>query len=288
MSAATSHYATSHYVSLLGREVHYLQWGKPGAPLVILWHGFARNAHDFTELAEALAPHYWLVAPDTIGRGLSQWSPNPVQEYSVAFYAGQAAALVEHLGGISPIKSLRWVGTSMGGLIGMVVAAMLLKDRMSHLVLNDVGPEIAPGAVQRILSYAGTPPSFASLTELESYFRGIYAPFGIASDATWRRMAETSYRRLPDGGVTTHYDPRIATALAEQGTGGGDAWPIYDQIAAPTLLLRGAVSDLLSKETATAMTQRGPKAKLQEIPGIGHAPALDTPAQIALIAQFLR
>ncbi|MBX3455845.1 alpha/beta hydrolase [Ferrovibrio sp.] len=277
--------ATSHYVKLLGREVHYLQWGRPGAPLVILWHGFARNAHDFTELAEALAGDYWLVAPDTIGRGLSQWSPDPVQEYSVPFYAGQAIALVQHLG----VDSLRWVGTSMGGLIGMAVAAGPLKDRISHLVLNDVGPEIAPGAVQRILSYAGKPPSFASLTELEAYFRSIYAPFGIAADATWRRMAETSCRRLPDGSLTTHYDPRIATVMAEQaGQAAGDAWPIYDLISAPTLLLRGAVSDLLSPQTAQAMTQRGPRAKLQEIAGIGHAPALDRPDQIALIAEFLR
>ena len=288
MSPLQSH-ATSHYVTLLGREVHYLQWGKPGAPLVILWHGFARNAHDFTELAEALTPHYWLVAPDTIGRGLSQWSADPAKEYSVPFYAGQAAALVQHLSAQHPgVQSLRWVGTSMGGLIGLAAGATLLKQQITHLVLNDVGPEIAPGAVERILTYAGNPPRFATLSELEAYFRSIYAPFGIASDATWRRMAETSYRRLPDGGVTTHYDPRIATILAGQGTGGGDAWPVYDMIAAPTLLLSGAVSDLLSKETALAMTQRGPKAKLQEIPGIGHAPALDTPSQIALIAQFLR
>lgn len=276
---------TSHYVNLLGREVHYQAWGRPGAPLVVMWHGFARNGWDFTALGEALAPHYYAVAPDTIGRGLSQWSADPDQEYTVPFYARQAAALLEHLGA----THARWVGTSMGGLIGMVAAAYMLKDRISHLVLNDVGPEIAPEAVQRILSYAGNPPAFDSIGELENYFRTIYAPFGIASAEGWRRLVETSYRRLPDGRVTPHYDPQIAAVLGKQAAGSnGDAWPIYDQITAPTLLLRGAVSDLLLPATAKAMTERGPKARLVEMPGIGHAPALDSPEQIALIAQFLR
>jgi len=274
----------SRYITLQQREIHFLEWGHPGAPLIIMWHGFARNCHDFTELAAALAPHYHIIAPDTIGRGRSQWSPNPEQEYSVVFYAGLAAGLVQHAGA-GPV---RWVGTSMGGLIGMVAAASLLKDRITHLVLNDVGPEIAPAAVQRILSYAGTPPSFASMTELETYFRTVYAPFGITSDTIWRRLVNTSYRRLPDGRVTPHYDPQIATVMARQGTGGGDAWPVYDQITAPTLVLRGAVSDLLLPPVAKAMTERGPKARLVEIANIGHAPALDTPEQIALIAEFLR
>lgn len=274
----------SRYLTLQGRDVHFLEWGQPGAPLIVMWHGFARNSYDFCELAEALQGRYHIVAPDTIGRGRSQWSPDPLKEYSVAFYVGLAAALVAHTGA----QTLRWVGTSMGGLIGMACAASVLKDRITHLVLNDVGPEIAPAAVQRILSYAGKPPSFATLAELENYFRTIYAPFGIKSDAIWRRLVNTSYRRLPDGSVTTHYDPQIATVLATQGTGGGDAWPIYDQITAPTLLLRGAVSDLLVPEVAAGMTRRGPKARLVEIAGVGHAPALDTTEQIALIAEFLR
>ncbi len=276
---------TSHYVNLLGREVHYLAWGQPGAPLVVMWHGFARNGWDFAALGEALAPHYYAVAPDTIGRGLSQWSAAPDQEYTVPFYAKQAVALVEHLGA----DSLRWVGTSMGGLIGMVAAAYALKGRISHLVLNDVGPEVAPEALQRIFTYAGNPPAFERLSELEGFFRTIYAPFGIADDASWRRLVATSYRRLPDGRVTPHYDPEIVTVLKQQAAGAsGDAWPVYEQITAPTLLLRGAVSDLLLPATAQGMTERGPKARRVEIPGIGHAPALDTPEQIALIAQFLR
>ncbi len=274
----------SRYLTLAGRNVHLLDWGRAEAPAVILWHGFARNAHDFDDLAEALSPHFRLLAVDTIGRGLSEWSPEPDAEYTVPFYARQAVELFAQL----ELTTARWVGTSMGGLIGMVAAATALKSQISHLVLNDVGPAIAPGAVSRILTYAGSPPSFASLPELEQYFRTIYVPFGIATDAGWRKLAETSVRRLPDGRLTPHYDPQIAAVLGRQAaTATGDAWPLYDQIAAKTLLLRGAVSDLLSDETAAEMTRRGPKARRIDIPGIGHAPALDTPEQIALIAQFL-
>jgi len=274
----------SRYLTLVGRSVHLLDWGRADAPAVILWHGFARNAHDFDDLAVALSPHYRLLAVDTIGRGLSEWSPAPDAEYTVPFYARQAVELFAQL----ELKTVRWVGTSMGGLIGMVAAATALKNQISHLVLNDVGPAIVPGAVSRILTYAGSPPSFASLPELEQYFRNIYAPFGIATDAGWRKLAETSVRRLPDGRLTPHYDPQIAAVLGRQSaTATGDAWPLYDQIAAKTLLLRGAVSDLLTEETAAEMTRRGPRARRIDIPGIGHAPALDTPEQIALIAQFL-
>jgi pimeloyl-ACP methyl ester carboxylesterase len=274
----------SRYLTLAGRSVHLLDWGRAEAPAVILWHGFARNAHDFDDLAAALAGQYRLLSVDTIGRGLSEWSPEPDAEYTVPFYARQAIELFTQL----ELKTARWVGTSMGGLIGMVAAATALKNRISHLVLNDVGPAIAPGAVSRILSYAGSPPSFASLPELEQYFRSIYAPFGITSDAGWRKLAETSVRRLPDGRLTPHYDPQIAAVLGRQSAAAtGDAWPLYDQIAAKTLLLRGAVSDLLSEDTAAEMTRRGPKARRIDIPGVGHAPALDTQEQIALIAQFL-
>ena len=274
----------SRYLTLAGRSVRILDWGRADAPAVILWHGFARNAHDFDDLAAALCNRYRLLSIDTIGRGLSEWSPEPDAEYTVPFYARQAVELFTQL----ELTTARWVGTSMGGLIGMAVAATALKDRISHLILNDVGPAIAPGAVSRILTYAGSPPTFASLPELEQYFRTIYAPFGIASDAGWRKLAETSARRLPDGRLTPHYDPQIAAVLGRQAaTATGDAWPLYDQIVAKTLLLRGAVSDLLAEETAAEMTRRGPKARRIDIPGVGHAPALDTPEQIALIAQFL-
>jgi pimeloyl-ACP methyl ester carboxylesterase len=274
----------SLYLTLAGRQMHMLDWGREDAPPVICWHGFARNAHDFDDLAEALCPHYRLIAVDTIGRGLSAWSPQPDSEYTVPFYMRQAVELLGQL----KLQSVRWIGTSMGGLVGMVVAASVLKDRISHLVVNDIGPAIAPGAIERILKYSGNPPAFDTMPELEAYFREIYAPFGISSDAGWRKLAETSMRRLPDGRITPHYDPQIAAVFGRQTAGSsGDAWPIWDQIAARTLLIRGAVSDLLAEETAAEMTRRGPKARRIDIPEVGHAPALDTPEQIALIAAFL-
>lgn len=274
----------SRYLTLAGRSVHVYDWGREDAPPVILWHGFARNAHDFDDLAAALGNQYRLIAVDTIGRGLSAWSPEPDTEYSVPFYVRQAVELMEQL----KFQSVRWVGTSMGGLIGMLAAATVLKDRVSHLVINDIGPVIAPAAIQRILAYAGSPPAFDTMPELEQYFRDIYAPFGIASNTGWRKLAETSSRRLPDGRLTPNFDPRIAAVFGRQvAAAPGDAWPVYDLITARTLLLRGAVSDLLSTDTAAEMTRRGPRARRIDIPGVGHAPALDTPEQIAMIEAFL-
>lgn len=278
--------AISRYFTLSGRSVHALEWGREDAPLVILWHGFARNAHDFDHLGAALSLQYRLIAVDTIGRGLSEWSPIPDTEYVVPFYVRQAVDLLAQLKADKPV---RWVGTSMGGLVGMVAASTALKGRISHLVLNDIGPAIAPGAAQRILSYAGAPPAFRTQPELEQYFRTIYAPFQVASDAGWRKLAETSARRLPDGSLTPNYDPEIAAVFGRQvaAAGNADAWPLYEMITARTLLLRGAVSDLLEEATAAEMTRRGPKARRIDISGVGHAPALDTAEQVALIAEFL-
>ena len=277
-----------HSVQCLGaRGLHrmaYAEWGDPANPRVLVCaHGLARQGRDFDTFAQAMSDRYRVVCPDVVGRGRSDWLADP-SGYQIPAYVADMVTLRARL----DAAELHWVGTSMGGLIGMAVAGTVLKDRISHLVLNDVGPAIAPGAVSRILTYAGTPPAFATLPELEQYFRTIYAPFGIASDAGWRKLAETSARRLPDGRLTPHYDPQIAAVLGRQATAvTGDAWPLYDQIAAKTLLLRGAVSDLLSDETAAEMTRRGPKARRIDMPGIGHAPALDTPAQIALIMGFL-
>lgn len=273
---------TSQYVTVLDRELHYVEWGERGGDVVVMWHGLARTCRDFDDLAGHLADRYRVICPDTIGRGLSQWSPQPEQEYSLNFYAALAAALVDTLG----IGRLRWVGTSMGGAIGMKVAAGALKDRISHLVLNDIGPKIADAAVTRIRSYAGNPPRFATVTELEAYFRTIYKPFGYLSDTQWRRLAETSTRRTEDGKVTPHYDPNMVMQFHLHPED-YDQWDDYDRIAAKTLCLRGESSDLLLPEVAAAMTRRGPRCRLEVIAGGGHAPALNVPAQYQLIAEFL-
>lgn len=272
----------SHYLRACGREIHYVEWGKKEAPPLILWHGLARTCRDFDDLASALSNTYRIICPDTIGRGLSQWSHAPDVEYCLAFYARIAQALVDQLG----IDQMRWVGTSMGGAIGTLAGATTLKGRISHLVLNDNGPALAATAIERIRSYAGNPAEFDTVSEFENYLRTIYKPYGWLSDEQWRRMAESSVRRLPSGRITAHYDPAMVRQFIVH-PNDYDLWEAYDALAMPTLVLRGESSDLLLPETAQAMTRRGPCAVLAEIPDCGHAPALNVPHQIEMIRKFL-
>lgn len=272
----------SHYLGCLGRELHYTEWGAQHEQTVLAWHGLARTGRDMDDIAAHLAQRWRVICPDTIGRGLSQWSPLPDQEYCLAFYAQLATALVDQLG----IEQLHWLGTSMGGAIGCRAAAGPLRGRIRRLVLNDIGPQLAPAAVERIRTYAGRPPAFATVTELEQYFRTIYEPFGALTDAQWRRLTETSTRRLPDGRVTPHYDP----AMVRQFVNYPDdytQWDAWDSLDLPVLCLRGERSDLLLPEVAEAMRNRGPRALVVQIAGCGHAPALNTPEQYALIERFL-
>ena len=276
---------SSNYLRCAGREIHYMDWGATGAPVVLAWHGLARTGRDMDELAAFLsAPSvgYRVLCPDTIGRGLSEWSPDPQNEYCLAFYAKLATAFVDGLG----LATLRWVGTSMGGAIGMVAAASALRGRISHLVLNDMGPQITDSAIARIRSYAGNPAAFASVSELEQYFRSIYKPYGTLTDVQWRRLTETSTRRLPDGRVTPHYDPAMVQQFVHHPED-HERWDDYDSLEIPVLCLRGADSDLLAAQTAAAMAQRGPRAQVVTIAGCGHAPALNVPEQLELVRDFL-
>jgi len=272
----------SRYMRCEGRELHYTEWGAADAPAVIMWHGLARTGRDFDELAQALAGDYRVICPDTIGRGLSQWSPDPVAEYRLDFYAALARALLDGL----RLARVRWVGTSMGGATGMHAAATILRGRISHLVVNDIGPELPQAAIRRILDYVGAPPAFDTVTELEAWLRAAYKPYGWQSDEQWRRMAETSMRRLPDGRVTAHYDPTIVGQFSHH-PDDYDRWEGYDSLRLPVLLLRGADSDLLLPEVADAMTRRGPRARRIDFPDCGHAPALNVAPQIDAIRQFL-
>jgi pimeloyl-ACP methyl ester carboxylesterase len=272
----------SCYLTLAGSEVHFTEWGAPDAPAVILWHGLARTGRDFDPLAAALADRFRLICPDTPGRGLSQWSAAPDADYCLAAYARLAAALCDALG----LRSVAWVGTSMGGALGITAAATTLAGRISRLVLNDIAPTLPRAAADRIRAYVGAPPDFATLTELEAYFRTIYAPFGAHTDAQWRHLAETGHRRLPNGRITTHYDPAIVRQFFQH-PDDFEQWDRYDALRLPTLLLRGVDSDLVFPDTAAEMERRGPRARRAEIPGCGHAPALNVPGQIALVRSFL-
>ena len=284
---------TSHYLTCAGREIHYTEWGAQHSRTTIAWHGLARTGRDMDELAVHLsqrADGYRVICPDTIGRGLSQWSPLPEAEYCLSFYARIAADLFDQL----KIDKAHWIGTSMGGAIGMVCASGLfqpnLRQRFLSLTLNDTAPQVSDAAINRIRSYAGSPPAFDTVRELEAFFRQVYKPYGALTDAQWRRLTETSARRLPDGRLTPHYDP----AIVQQFTCHPNdylVWNHYDAINIPVLCLRGENSDLVLRETMIEMLRRGPATlgltQVTEIPGCGHAPALNVPEQLDLVTAFI-
>ena len=272
----------SRYLICEGREIHFMEWGAEHRETVIAWHGLARTGRDMDELAAHLSGRYRVICPDTIGRGLSQWSPQPEREYCLAFYGRLALSLMDQLA----IRDCLWVGTSMGGALGIHLAAGALKRRMRRLVLNDIGPQLAAAAVERIKAYAGKPPQFERVSELEQYFRTIYKPFGWLSDEQWRRLTESSTRRTPEGRITTHYDPSMVVQFVHHPRD-YDQWQAWDAIEAPTLCLRGETSDLLLAEVAEEMKRRGPKATVVTIAGCGHAPALNVPDQLNLVERFL-
>ena len=281
---------TSHYLTCAGREIHYTEWGAQHSDTVIAWHGLARTGRDMDELAAHLSTRYRVICPDTIGRGLSQWSPDPKSEYQLAFYTRIATDLFDQL----HIERTHWVGTSMGGSIGMLCAAGLLEPsmrlRIQSLTLNDNAPELAQPALARIRAYAGNPPAFATVRELEAFFRQVYKPYGWLSDAQWLRLTETSTRRLPDGCVTPHYDPAMVQQFIHYPNDYLN-WKHYDALGIPVLCLHGAESDLVLPETIAEMLRRGPGARGQlqvmEVQGCGHAPALNVPAQLDRVAAFI-
>jgi pimeloyl-ACP methyl ester carboxylesterase len=234
------------------------------------------------DVAAHLASRYRVICPDTIGRGLSEWSPAPEKEYCLAFYAKIAVSLVDQLG----IRSMHWLGTSMGGALGIHLAAGALKGRIRRLIVNDIGPKLADAAVERIRTYAGNPAQFDRVSELEQYFRTVYKPYGWLSDEQWRRLAETSVRRTDAGKVTPHYDPKMVLQFVHHPRD-YDLWDAWDRIDIPVLCLRGESSDLLLPEIAEEMRKRGPRAVVVTIPGCGHAPALNVPDQLQVVERFL-
>jgi pimeloyl-ACP methyl ester carboxylesterase len=223
-----------------------------------------------------------VLCPDTIGRGLSSWAVDPRTHYCFASYARLASNLVDAFG----LERIRWLGTSMGGTLGIILAAGELRDRISHLVLNHIAPELTDAAARRVLSYARNPPRFAAVAELEGFFRQVYEPFGQLTDDEWQGLTRHSLRRCDDGRVTVHYDPRLTDQLINY-PDDYVRWPEYEAVGAKTLLLRGERSDMVVPEWADEMTRRGPRCRLEIIPGCGHAPYLNTPAQIEIVARFL-
>ncbi len=263
-------------------------WGpEQAARTAVCVHGLTRNARDFDVLAQGLAAAGWRVAAvDVPGRGRSEWLRKP-DEYGYPVYAAALAAFLGRLG----VERVDWVGTSMGGLVGMMLAAQP-QTPIRRLVLNDIGPFIPKAAIERIASYVGRDSRFASVEAVEAYLRQVNAPFGPLSDAEWRHLATHSAVLAEDGQYRLHYDPAIGQALRAAPIEDVALWPLWDAIDVPVLVLRGAQSDLLASETTAEMGRRGAAAargmvKVQEIAGVGHAPALMEPGQVRHVLEFL-
>ncbi|MFP5466199.1 MAG: alpha/beta fold hydrolase [Gammaproteobacteria bacterium] len=287
-------------VAAAGGALRRLAWWEWPAQrddhVVICVHGLSRQGRDFDSLARALGGQARVLAVDVAGRGMSDWLADPM-DYQVPTYAADLAQLVAHVRQQHPQAAIDWVGTSMGGLIGMALAARP-DIGLRRLVLNDVGPSIRWEALQRIASYLGRHPSFPTEQAAMDYLASISTGFGPHSTGQWQALSRPMLRER-DGLWWLHYDPAIAVpvrallnqeeAASRQAAAQGEAqlWGLYDQITAPTLLLRGDQSDLLSAATARLMTTRGPKARLVEFPGVGHAPTLVADDQTDAVRRFL-
>ena len=269
-------------VDLGGRRIIKKKKGDPHNPRVLVCvHGLTRNGRDFDDLARAMAPHYRVICPDVVGRGRSGWLAVK-DDYQLPTYVADMITLIARL----DVETVHWVGTSMGGLIGMIIASMP-DNPIRRLVLNDVGPVVTAASLRRIGQYVGNAPVFLSYEAGESYIREVSAPFGRLTDAQWRHLSETSLKEV-EGGWAMRYDPGIGEPFRKTPIlADVNLWPIYEAISSPTLVMRGAESDLLLHEPAAQMATRGPKARLVEVPDVGHAPTLMNAHQIAPIRDFL-
>jgi pimeloyl-ACP methyl ester carboxylesterase len=269
----------------------YKEWGDPANPRVLVCvHGVTRVADDFDALARALSDHYRVVCPDVAGRGRSERLRDPGL-YTVPQYVADMVTLIAHVTPNDDEGAVHWVGTSMGGLIGMALASFE-GSPIRKLVVNDIGPVLDPAAMARIGEYIGQDLRFASFDEGASFVREVSSSFGPHSDDEWRKLAGDVLVQEPGGAWVRHYDIKLAQPFAaitperaEQDQAA--LWAAFDAIRCPTLLIRGELSDLLSRATAEEMTRRGPKPRLAEIPGVGHAPTLMHAHQIAIVRDFL-
>ena len=278
----------------------YWSWGdKSASHLVFCVHGLTRQGRDFDLLAQALVasaqvghlPSVRVICPDVVGRGKSDWLQDPLG-YQFAQYASDMAELLQSLNEQRSIDRLDWVGTSMGGVIGMLIAAKKTSPPISHLVLNDIGPPVSWKSILNMKTYVGEVGKFQTVQEAANAMWQISKSFGPHTSEEWLALSQNMVRRLEDGTYCLHYDPQLRVpirALTEEQAKAGEAtlWQIYDLIQCPTLLIRGAESELLSAAAAQEMTQRGARAQVATLPGVGHAPTLTHQDQIDIVLQFL-
>ena len=297
---------TLNYVSCPGiaaqdeaeHRMAYWEWNQTGNPwhphVIVCVHGLTRQGRDFDVLARSLSEHARVICPDVVGRGHSDWLSNP-GHYAVPQYTMDMLALLQQLHAAAPLQVLDWLGTSMGGLIGMAVAgnpALPLPVPVRKLLLNDVGPQLEWSALQRIAAYVGQPAHFETQQEAADALRALSAGFGPHSAQAWLELSRPMLRSVEGGGFKLHYDPAIAQPMRnmtrEQSERSAELlWQLYDAIRAQTLLVRGAQSDLITENTARLMQTRGPLAQWIDLEGVGHAPTFVAHDQVAIARNFL-
>lgn len=273
------------FVAVDGTECHYSDWGDPDDPLVVCVHGLSRNGRDFDPLARRLVGEgYRVVCPDMPGRGLSEWADDPETAYT---WDGLTTTLRGVIAELEP-TTFRYVGTSMGGVLGMALADGPFSDRISHLVCNDVGPVFthAEEGLERIVDYLTDPPVVDTLSELEAWYRETYATMNEQTDREWRRFTLTSARRRDDGRFTRDYDERIVEPLLRADRDDAEAWRIWESLALPTMVLWGRDSDILTEPTVEEMLDRRPETELLAL-DCGHPPGLNVAEQVDPVVEFL-
>lgn len=272
-------------------RIAYKEWGDPSNPRVLVCvHGVTRVGDDFDDLARALCDVYRVVCPDVAGRGRSERLRDP-RLYAVPQYVSDMVTLIARVTAGSEDEGVDWFGTSMGGLIGMVLASKE-GTPVRKLVLNDIGPVLDDAAMRRIADYIGQDLRFPDFESGARFVKDVSGAFGPHTDAEWNKLARDVLRQAPDGQWVRHYDLALAESFkavtAERAELDQAAlWRAFDAIRCPTLLVRGELSDLLSRETAQEMTTRGPHPRLVEIAGVGHAPTFVHADQIAIAREFL-
>lgn len=278
-------FRTESFINLGPHGFHrivYYEWGDPeNDRTLVCTHGWTRNGRDFDYFADALQADYRVVCPDLPGRGRSEWL-TVKEDYGYPVFCADMAALLARL----RAEQVDWVGTSMGGIVGMLLAAAPCSP-LRRLVLNDVGPYISKEALARIAQYVGKEPHFSNLDAVERYLREINAPFGTLTDEQWAHYARHHARPVDEGGYRLAYDPAIALPLTRKDLDDVNFFPVYDSVCCPVLLLRGSESDVLLRATAEEMCRRGPRARLVEFPGVGHVPPLMAEDQIAVVRNWL-
>ncbi len=273
----------SEFITINDRSIHVRVYNPEQEKTIVCWHALARNGSDFETIALLLSEKYRVLCPDTLGRGLSQWAKDPGKEYNYSNYAGIALAICEHFN----VHKLDWLGTSMGGIIGIILASGPLKNRIQRLVINDIGPEIPDDALQRIVDYvSGVQPEFETFIEYENYLKELYNIMGERTNEQWFRMTSQSLRRKDNGRFTVHFDPDIIQ-VSDETVPTIDLWDLFKQVDCPLMLLHGLLSDVLTRDIVARMSAIHAGMKVIRIPDCGHAPGLHLDDHNTPILDFL-